>query len=62
LIACAAALPLNAVERPNIILMMADDLGYGDTGFNCNEIINTPHLDKMAADGALLRHFYAGSG
>lgn len=47
-------------ERPNIVLMMADDLGYGDTGFNGNEIIQTPHLDQMAKDGAVFRHFYAG--
>jgi arylsulfatase A-like enzyme len=47
--------------RPNIILMMADDLGYGDLGFNGNEIIQTPNLDKMAASGTTLTHFYAGN-
>ncbi|VGO19636.1 sulfatase family protein [Pontiella sulfatireligans] len=47
-------------EKPNIILMMADDLGYGDTGFNGNQIIKTPHLDKMAEAGVKLTHFYAG--
>lgn len=47
-------------DKPNIILMMADDLGYGDTGFNGNKIIKTPHLDTMAKEGAQLRHFYAG--
>ncbi len=40
--------------------MMADDLGYGDTGFNGNEIIKTPHLDDMAKAGVKLPHFYAG--
>ena len=49
-----------AVQPPNIILMMADDLGYGDTGFNGNEIIRTPNLDQMAQAGAKLTHFYAG--
>ena len=49
-----------AEGKPNIVLMMADDLGYGDTGFNGNEIIKTPHLDKMATDGVKLNHFYAG--
>ena len=47
-------------DKPNIILMMADDLGYGDVGFNGHEIIKTPHLDKMAKEGAQLPHFYAG--
>lgn len=49
-----------AESRPNIILMMADDLGYGDTGFNGNAIIQTPHLDQMAKDGAIMTNFHAG--
>ena len=51
----------GAQERPNIILMMADDLGYGDTGFNGNKIIKTPHLDALAASGVKLTHFYSGN-
>jgi len=49
-----------AGSKPNIILMMADDLGYGDTGFNGNKIIKTPNLDQMAKNGVKLTHFYAG--
>ena len=41
----------SAAVPPNIILMMADDLGYGDTGFNGNKIIQTPHLDALAERG-----------
>ncbi|MFD2257503.1 sulfatase [Luteolibacter algae] len=49
----------TAEKPPNIILMMCDDLGWGDTGFNGNKIIKTPHLDQIAADGAKLNHFYS---
>jgi arylsulfatase A-like enzyme len=55
-----AGVVCHGAERPNIILMMADDLGYGDTGFNGNKIIKTPHLDEMAKAGVKLTHFYAG--
>ena len=47
-------------NRPNIILTMCDDLGYGDVGFNGNDIIQTPHLDAMARHGARFSRFYAG--
>lgn len=46
---------------PNIILVMADDLGWGDTGFNGNQLIQTPNLDKMARTGLVFNRFYASS-
>ena len=48
------------MNKPNIILIMCDDLGYGDTGFNGNEVIQTPHLDTLRAEGARFTRFYAG--
>ncbi|MBU2949075.1 sulfatase family protein [Zobellia uliginosa] len=48
-------------ERPNIILLMADDQGWGDTGYNGHSHLNTPNLDKMASNGAVFERFYAAS-
>jgi arylsulfatase A-like enzyme len=48
-------------QKPNIILLMADDLGWGDVGFNGNKIIRTPALNQMASDGLVFDRFYAGS-
>lgn len=49
-----------AQEAPNIILIMTDDMGWGDVGFNGNQIIQTPHLDQLADDGMVFDRFYAG--
>ena len=47
--------------KQNYILIMCDDLGFGDVGFNGNKIIQTPNLDQMAGEGAVFRNFYAGA-
>jgi arylsulfatase A-like enzyme len=49
------------MDKPNIILIMCDDLGYGDTGFNGNTVIRTPHLDQLANEGAVFTRFYSGA-
>ena len=49
------------VSKPNIVLIIADDLGYGDVGFNGQKLIKTPHLDKLAASGMKFNQFYAGT-
>ncbi len=59
ILACLANARID--NRPNIVLMMADDLGYGDTGFNGNKIIQTPYMDNLAEQGVVLTHFYAGN-
>jgi arylsulfatase A-like enzyme len=50
-----------AADRPNIILVMADDLGWGDTAYNGHRLMRTPHLDAMAANGLRFDRFYAAS-
>ncbi len=52
---------LFADEAPNVILIMCDDLGWGDVGFNGGKIIKTPHLDEMAANSLKLNRFYAAA-
>lgn len=52
-------IPLQAAEKPNLILIFADDLGYGDLGCYGAEKIKTPHLDAMAGEGLRLTSFYA---
>src|SRR5918993_1050868 len=53
----------NAVsaERPNIILLMADDQGYGDVAYNGNPHLKTPVLDEMAAKCLRLDRYYTAA-
>lgn len=50
-LAVALSLHVYAVERPNIILIMADDLGYGDVSCNGSKTISTPNIDRLASEG-----------
>ncbi len=50
-----------AIEQPNFIWIMADDLGFGDLGSYGQKVIATPHLDRLAKDGMRFTHFYAGA-
>ena len=52
------AVGLLAAERPNIILVMTDDQGYGDLGLHGNDKIRTPNLDRFAARGLEMTRFY----
>ena len=56
-----AAYIVQAAERPNIVLVMCDDLGWGDVGFNGGEDIQTPHLDAMAKVSLRFERFYAAA-
>ena len=53
--------PDSEEPRPNIVFVMADDLGYGDLGSYGQQVIQTPNLDRMAREGLRFRSFYAGS-
>jgi len=45
-------------ERPNVVLIMTDDQGYGDVGFHGNAELKTPHLDRLAEESAEFTNFY----
>ena len=62
-LASLALPPLTAAadQPPNIILVMADDHGYGDAGFTGHPFVKTPHLDAMAKAGVVFDRFYASA-
>jgi arylsulfatase A-like enzyme len=51
----------SAAEKPNLIFILADDLGYGELGCYGQKVIQTPNLDRMAKEGLRFTHFYAGA-
>jgi arylsulfatase A-like enzyme len=56
-LACGQAF---AAEKPHIIFVMADDMGWGQTGYRGHPVLKTPNLDAMAANGLRFERFYAG--
>ena len=48
-------------DKPNIIFMLADDMGYGDLGCYGSPIVQSPNLDKLAGQGIKLEQCYAAS-
>ncbi|MDG2336166.1 MAG: sulfatase-like hydrolase/transferase [Myxococcota bacterium] len=46
-------------NRPNIVIFLADDLGWADVGFHGEEVIETPSIDRLAAEGVQLDRFYS---
>ena len=60
IVACCFSNAARA-DKPNIIFILADDLGYGDLGCYGQKVIQTPNIDKMAAEGMRFTDCYAGS-
>ncbi len=52
---------VQSAQKPNIIYILADDLGYGDLGCYGGKIIHTPHIDKMRSEGMKFTQHYSGS-
>ncbi len=48
----------NPAQKPNVLIIIADDQGWGDLGFTGNETVHTPNLDKLAKSGTILDRFY----
>jgi arylsulfatase A-like enzyme len=61
LISCLLLLPSAADDQPNILLILADDMGYGDLGITGSETIKTPNLDRLAKSGVFCSNGYVAS-
>lgn len=58
-VTCLVGVHANAVQEPNVIVIVADDLGYADTGFQGSTDIETPHLDELAKSGVRFTSGYS---
>jgi len=54
------SLPVIAQKKPNIIIILADDLGYGDLGSYGQKLIHTPNIDALASGGMRFTNYYSG--
>ncbi|MBM3844270.1 MAG: hypothetical protein FJ397_13590, partial [Verrucomicrobia bacterium] len=58
-VALASALPAApAPQPPNVVLIITDDQGYGDLGHTGNPVVQTPHLDRLAAESSRLTDYH----
>jgi len=55
---CSPTPPPGAAAKPNIVIFLADDQGWGDLSIHGNTNLSTPNIDSLAADGALFERFY----
>ena len=60
-VSCASSKEEEVLEKPNIIYILADDLGYGDLSFLGQTKFKTPNIDKLAAEGMVFTQHYAGT-
>jgi arylsulfatase A-like enzyme len=58
---CQKVAEKKSETPPNVIFILADDLGYGDLGFLGQQYTETPNIDRLAAEGLFFSHHYAGS-
>ncbi|MDB4809447.1 sulfatase-like hydrolase/transferase, partial [bacterium] len=56
-----ATLVAAGSRKPNIVFILADDLGYGELGCYGQEKIKTPNLDRLASEGIKFTHHYTGA-
>lgn len=61
-LACLLPITPACAEKPNVVLIFADDLGWQEPGFAGSDYCETPHLDQLAADGMVFRHAYSSAG
>src|SRR5207237_4567669 len=54
----ARAAANDASRRPNVVIIMTDDQGFGDLACNGNPVVRTPNIDKLSKDGVRLTNFY----
>ena len=61
LISCKEVKTEETTEKPNVIIVITDDQGYGDMGHTGNTIIKTPTIDKFASQSVSLSNYHVGT-
>ena len=61
ILSCESKTNIETETKPNVIFILADDMGYYDLGCYGQEIIQTPNIDQLASDGIRFTQFYSGS-